>query len=368
MNQRVLAVMDRDEEYASALAAYTRSGHFAGMFRLRCFTSREAFEQFLHTPDALHSLLLVHEQDAGEMDWKRLGRTPLILVEQPPQGQDEGGIRKVFKYQPLNRLFADLAAGEPEIREGGEPVPGGRTAKVISVFSPSGGSGKTAVALNLSRLLARQGSRVLLLSLEGVHSLEPILPSSGTDRFGQLLYYLKARPDQWMSRIDPCICQESATQIYYLEPPANPQDMQELTEAEAAALVEGLAAAGFDRVVVDLESSLHSRIRGALKASDTVLWLLLDDISCAAKNRRLLRELKRYEGAEYPLSDGKIRFCLNKFTGNPPACFGEDLSIDACLPYIPEWKTASSHQIFLSSPIFTGKLAELAKSCGIPGR
>ena len=83
--------------------------------------------------------------------------------------------RELYQYQPLPMLLEQLSAmfnsyvREPTRLADSE---GGTSTKVISVYSPMGGTGKTAVALHLAHAASSYQRRTFYLNLERWNTAE----------------------------------------------------------------------------------------------------------------------------------------------------------------------------------------------------
>lgn len=355
-----LAVMDEDEEYAQMLAAFVRSEEYAGQFSLTCFSRIEAFRQHLHQAERGHALYLLHESLLEQFD-ASLIPGKLVLLSENIQADEGGAVNAVFKYQPLNQFFAKIASLCAE--SGGTPgtveAAGGRC-RVVAVYSAAGGAGKTTVALNLAQLLALQNRSVFMLNLELSSSLPSFLPSGERDCFAELLYCVRSRPQQLAVKIEQLKSYDSSTKLSYFQPPANMQELLEMSAEDVRRIVNCLAGSeAYDAIVIDLESTLHERILGALDVCDRICWIVLDDALCIRKSSSVWNEVRRRDRRERGSIGAKTCFLLNKYTGSLHHSF-DDFHLRAHLPYIPEWKSASSGEQLLSSHVFNEKLAEIA--------
>ncbi len=345
MRQIRLGVLDRDLEYLEPLKAYFRSsegGDTAKAFRLAAFTRKEALEAY-HAESGTLDLLLVGGGFTGELATLAefaavccdFGEAPLARTAEPAQR-----IPFVAKYQPLDQLTAALRtiAAERLKEEPGRPGPSTRT---VAVYSAAGGCGKSMAAWNLAAGLAYYGSRTLYASLEEFQSEHPFAEASEEDRYGRLLYYAKTDPKSLSTRLGALVQSDPKSGLFSVESLAHSGDIHSLTREETSGLIDGMRAAGYQYIVLDLPASLDERAEAALRSSDAVLWLITDDAVSSQKTARAIVEWVGRLGE--PFKD-RIVLGVNRFTGAPGMSQEAAAGLVPAfrLPYVPEWKNVAS--------------------------
>jgi cellulose biosynthesis protein BcsQ len=301
---------------------------------------------------------VIHESTAARLDLSRIPGKVVRLCDRAV-ADDEEAAGMLHKYQPLNQFFAKLATMFAE--DGAAADAPDRRCRVIAVYSASGGAGKTTVALTLAQLMALKHRRVFLLNLELFSTLPAFFAGGDDDRFARLIYYARTQPDRLAAKIEHLKSYDSATKLSYFEKPGNIQELMEMTAADVVRIVDCLVrSTAYDAIVIDLESTLHERIAGALAACDRLIWLFVDDGPCISKSLAAMDELKKREARGQLRITPKTRFVVNKFTGSLSRSFGRFGDIHGYLPYIPEWKHAVQGEQLPASPFFAEKLMQLA--------
>jgi pilus assembly protein CpaE len=175
--------------------------------------------------------------------------------------------------------------------------------RVVTVFSPKGGTGKTVTATNLSSALAKQGKRTLLLDLDLqfgdaaiVMGIEPektvydLVVAPGELDFEKLAGYTTKHP----------------CGLDILPAPLRPEDAELVTESKITRLLE-VAREAYDVIVVDTSPFFHGPMLATLDRTDELLVLCGLDVP-TLKNVRLA--LQTLELLAFPTS--RIRFVLNR--------------------------------------------------------
>ncbi|MBO9606300.1 MAG: AAA family ATPase [Paenibacillaceae bacterium] len=371
MEKTMIVFIDDDRGYLDALFAYMRGSIFRERIWLRAYASPEAYAAAIRetgrrfhlvaadvslrqqVADAGGGALFVGLED-GSGD---IGFGESISAAYSANPAD---IPRFDKYQPLSQLFsALLAIGAPQADNrgrqpaatGGEPL-----SHIVAIYSATGGAGKTTVAANLAKLLSFQGKRTFYLNLERLNSA-PMFPAAEDDiAFARLLYHVRANAELAPNRLLEATRIDNDSKVEYVPPLIHAEEMDELSAADTERLLAAIARSGHYRfVIVDLESGQHPRTMAALEQSDTVIWLLLDELQCWTKTKRQLALFARLQPEAKWMA--RTRYVMNKYTGSAvhdPLTIG--LAIDGYLPYIPAWKSVQRVEQLQGDPVFAEAL------------
>ena len=210
--------------------------------------------------------------------------------------------------QPAETIsFAIRKAHETGGRAGGHgfdrDVPRGR---VVTVFSPKGGTGKTVLSTNLAAYLAQKsGKRVLLidldlqfgdaaimLGLDPQRTMHELVQAPGTLDAGKLAGYTTRH----RSGLD------------VLAAPMRPEEAELVTESKVLQLLE-VAREAYDLVVVDTSPFFYGPMLAVLRPTDQLLMLCGLDVP-TLKNVKL--SLQTLEMLGFPSS--RVSLVLNRVT------------------------------------------------------
>jgi pilus assembly protein CpaE len=180
--------------------------------------------------------------------------------------------------------------------------------RVITVFSPKGGTGKTVMATNLSTSFAKHaGKRTLLLDLDL--------------QFGDAAIMLGIEPEKTIQdlvtapgELDPEKLAGYTTRhssgLDVLPAPIRPEDAELVTEAKLARLIE-VAKESYDVIVVDTSPFFHGPMLATLDQTDDLLLVCGLDVP-TIKNVRL--SLQTLELLSFPPE--RVRVVLNRANSN----------------------------------------------------
>ena len=190
--------------------------------------------------------------------------TKIVMVtvpQRPIEPKPDQAIDAVFVLPGgANELGVALGVGK------GAPKHKGT---IVAMYSPKGGTGKTALALNLAVILRRQGKAVALLD--------------GVMQFGAMRHVMQVPPST-RSFVDlPAagamkttlneILWEGPAGVHVLLAPSRPEEA-DLVQASDIAAAMGLLAETHDYVIVDTPSRLTEDTLAILDASSLILLIV----------------------------------------------------------------------------------------------
>src|SRR5918912_746366 len=191
-------------------------------------------------------------------------------------------------------------AGRKLAAQGGH----GRHGKIVTVFSPKGGTGKTSVATNLATALAKhQGKRTLLLDLDLQFGDAAIMLGLEPEK---TIYDLVVAPGELDSEKLAGYITRHPCGLDILPAPLRPEDAELVTEAKLAQLLDVLRES-YDVIVADTSPFFHGPMLATLDRTDELLVLCGLDVP-TLKNVRLA--LQTLELLSFPMS--RVRFVLNR--------------------------------------------------------
>lgn len=214
--------------------------------------------------------------------------------------------------QPPEALLfaARKAAGAPRPPSAAD----GDASRIVTVFSPKGGTGKTAVAANLALAIAGEGRRTLLVDLDLqfgdcaiVLGLEP----------ARTIHELATSPgDIDAEKLDGYVTRHGSS-LDLLAAPGRPEEAELVPVNRIVRLLE-VAREEYDVTVVDTSPFLHGPTLAALDHSDELLLLAILDVPTLKDVRQSLRTL---ELINFPTE--RLSLTLNRATAQVGITRGE---------------------------------------------
>jgi pilus assembly protein CpaE len=181
---------------------------------------------------------------------------------------------------------------------------GARRGQIVTVFSPKGGTGKTAVATNLACALAKhEAKRTLLLDLDLQFGDAAIVLGIEPEK---TIYDLVVAPGELDAEKLAGYTSKHPCGLDILPAPLRPEDAELVTEGKLARLLE-VARESYDVIVVDTSPFFHGPMLATLDRTDELIMLCGLDVP-TLKNVRL--SLQTLDLLSFPVD--RIKFVLNR--------------------------------------------------------
>src|SRR5919201_1549876 len=203
---------------------------------------------------------------------------------------------------PETILFAIMKASRAPRSGGGH----GNRAKIITVLSPKGGTGKTVIATNLAAAFASEGARTLLLDLDLQFGDAAIMLGLEPDK---TLYDLVVGPGELDPEKLAAFTTTHESGLDLIPAPLRPEDAELVSEHRLARLLD-VARGVYDVIVVDTSPYFHAPMLATLDRTDEILLLCAAFDVPTLKNVRL--SLKTLALLSLPAE--KISLVLNRFS------------------------------------------------------
>jgi pilus assembly protein CpaE len=239
----------------------------------------------------------------------------------------------------------------------------GDLGRILTVFSPKGGTGKTVMSSNLAAAFAKHGGRrTLLLDLDLQFGDAAIMLGIEPDK---TIYDLVVAPGELDPEKLAGYTTRHASGVDVLPAPIRPEDAELVTEAKISRLLE-VAKESYEMIVVDTSPFFHGPMLATLDSTDELLLVCGLDVP-TIKNVRL--SLQTLELLSFPTE--RIRVVLNRANSNVGMKRGE---VEAALEQRVRYEIPSDRAVPLavnrgnpavvSDPKadFTRAMREMAKS------
>jgi len=268
--QLLMAAAERDySEYLSN----TLSAKYADMFVVGLCSSQDKLNDVLSTKK--YDVILVEPEWISTMNRKNVKLILALFHEQSSLPEELRNVIKVQKYQRVSTLVSDILEHFAGVAPGFGDIKGDR-GQIVAVWSPTGGIGKTSVALAFATRCVSKGNTVTYLDLEHFSSADAYFAQAGKS-ISVLFEKLTSNAELLVKGIRQ---HDSGSGIDYFNPPDNYDDINELRKEDLITLATTCAHVS-DMTVVDLPSVCDRRVHAVLDLADIVL-LVSDDSKTAA--------------------------------------------------------------------------------------
>jgi len=166
MKKRLIVLADRDEDYLLPIQL-----KLIEVFKDNCeillITDNEYFVEYFSMPREV-DILLVNEAFYSAELHKHSIHHIFILTENESLPKSDSSEIWLYKYSGMEQMYQNMIKYgnlAPLILDSQS-----NEVKVVTVFSPAGGSGKTTISTSISQILANHRYKVLYISLESIQT------------------------------------------------------------------------------------------------------------------------------------------------------------------------------------------------------
>lgn len=296
MNKLSLVIVDHDEIYLEYLNKFL-SSTYKGKFEITCFSDDKIFLEYISTVRKKDILLIskdIYDENTDTIDAKVI----LKLVEGNEILEDKEKV--IHKYKDIKNIY-DIALKE---YLGSNPkktlkvsVENADT-KIVTVYSPVGGSGKSLIAASLSSNLSQNGKKVFYLNLEDIQSTEEYFSGNGKSSLSDIIFEVKDKASNFIEKLNSIINTDTSTGVKYLNCTDNILDIEDMDQDDMKWLLEQLLKTKiYDYIVIDTVSKYNSVYDIVLNTSDIVITPILNNKTSINKVEKFIKnqsELDKY--------------------------------------------------------------------------
>lgn len=335
-NNKTLTIVDtRDDASGGLLENLIR--RYASRVTIQVITDRQYQEEYFKT-DRHTDVLIVNSEDYGDyLKNQHIGHLFLLVSEIDMDAAYPEDVTILMKYLPEEEIFQRLDnALDEETEEEPEPISEEEhETRIVAVYSPIGGCGKSMAAYAIARKLKNLDEKVLLIGCDSTQSLSVYMESrkfAGED----LAESLKNPDEDTYWTILKYI---ERGEISYLLPFEKSLPLMNMGMKEWAALIDVVCEKkDFDYLVLDFGSVLDRDGAEVLAKAQTLILLTENNDIANRKMQRLL-------GNSELLPECDAIMIANEITGSEKIT-AEKNGIFGTIPPYGDWKEALEDPLF----------------------
>lgn len=285
-----LAIVDADKAYAKGLSEYLHC-EYGQAFDISCFTNVKSLIEHLEAGQQMDILLIDQKLYNDSLSLQRV-KTTIVLAENN-LNSEVSGKAALYKYQLGERLakgileYYDSSAGE-EFNINDKL----QSARLIAVYSPAGGAGKSTIAYNLSRQYALQGKKIMLISMESFAALSIFKAETHKHGLSYLMYLISSNAVNLQVKLDAVLEFDQNTNIHYIPREVNSLEYKDDKQFDLSLLLEFLRTqSGYDTIIFDMDTALSDRLLKMFEHCDLILNVNGGDLyskeKCESFNKQL---------------------------------------------------------------------------------
>ncbi|HHW30882.1 MAG TPA: AAA family ATPase [Clostridiaceae bacterium] len=350
MKRLTLIIVDEEKEYVDALSDFILE-NFPGKFSIYSFTNKTIFTKYMVEEYSPYDILLINPSLYDESLPEGKQGIVIFLAETIGDNCRDGNKTAIYKYQSGRAIVQEIVRIYSERRNTGKYITGNvKETKVIAVYSPAGGTGKTTLALSIGICCAKKSLRTLYINLEDIYSAGQFFDTYEKPGLSNIIYYSKLMNKDILSKIEEIKCIDPNYSLCYIGPPDSVLDLDELEPEDLQYILKELKQSGiYDLIIVDMSGGSNKKNFTIFDASDEIIFVLSQEQYCHEKTHMIMKELERYcqkAGTDYlykivpVVNKYKVSICaetVKEGTLDSPEKYNEDLfmgKIEYKIPYV----------------------------------
>jgi pilus assembly protein CpaE len=254
------------------------------------------------------------------------------FLTKPPMGDELiSAVRRAGEMARIERVkTASVRAAPASVTSAITPAMGLglglARGKVVTVYSPKGGTGCTTIAVNLGLALHNDDTRVVIVDANLQYGDVAIFFN---EHGKNTIADLAPRADELEFEIvEGVLLKHAASGIHILAAPTRPEQAEKIAADQFLKVIEFLRQM-YAYVVVDVSGYMNEVAVSAIDASDVIVLITTQDVP-AIKNTRLFLDLLQTLGIERD----RIVFVMNKFDKRIAAITPERVSENLKQPVV----------------------------------
>lgn len=294
--QLLIAAAERDySEYLS----YVLSTKYPDTFAVGICSSQEKMVDALSAKR--YDIVLGEPEWLPAISGEKVKLVLALWTEQASIPESVGDNKAIRKYQRISSIVSDILEHYAAVasRSG---APGETRGRVIAVWSPAGGVGKSSVALALAARKVSLGRSATYLSFEHFGGIEAYFPGEGKS-ISSLFEKLSSNADILVESIRQ---KDTGSGISFFKPPNNYDDINELTIDDIKMLID-VCVKDNDFLIIDLPGVCDKRTQAIFEIADSIY--VVSDGSASAEAKI---DLFCSQHCVFGDNGGKMRLILNK--------------------------------------------------------
>jgi cellulose biosynthesis protein BcsQ len=297
-------VADTDESYLLSIQLKFIEDFFEKI-DLEIITDREYFNQIFSKLQKADVLIVSEDLYNVSLQKHNISHIFLMTEQYEEDGTEDLEVYRIFKYTSIKEIFNEIlnkSADVLQIEEKRKNDP-----QIVVVYSASGGTGKTMVALGLCNSLSKNYKKVLYIDAEHIHTFQYFLSNSSSISSNDIYAKLARNGEDIYQEIKHVIRTEN---FAYIPPFKAPLISLGIMMEMYLKLIAGAKKSlDFDYIVVDTDSAFDEVKGKLIDLADRVVVVTNQSRNVVYKTNTLLSYVNG-------IKDDKYIFICNDFDKN----------------------------------------------------
>ncbi|MGL5868826.1 AAA family ATPase [Clostridium chrysemydis] len=278
-----LILADKDKNYIQGLSNYILN-NYNDKFNIICLTDKELFIEELKKLRKKDVLVVGDSFYVNTIE--NLGIRSVLILNSGSATEDKYEYPVIKKYQTGADICKEILRVHSEYNPKNiERVTNNYSdTKIISFYSPIGGSGKSILASGTAMALARSGDDILYLNLEDIQTTKVYFKGASDYTLSDLIYLVKEKDEDFKEKFSQAIIRDKVTNVLFFNSTESILDIEDITVEDITWFITELYNMNmFKYVIIDTSSKYNSVYNVILNSSSYNVIPVLKDRNSVEK-------------------------------------------------------------------------------------
>lgn len=281
----LLAIADSDRDYLKKISEELQGYQD---LTIHVYTSADKLETAMES-ETFDVLMFDPDLSDARINFSKVKMPICLYSEEAEKTSLYKECARISKYQRISRIYKEMIQAYAEKAGYSYETDHSGHMKVVAVYSPIGGSGKTTAALSIAGQAAKKGKQVLFLSLEALGS-SAILNTYQEPGIVALTEAASDKNVNFELKIKGLV-KQGTNQMYYVEGFERLADYHAVSGEEIENVIKQIQKSGVcDYLIVDLDSNSGAIEMAVMKLADKIVITEKPGELCSMKMQLFLQQ------------------------------------------------------------------------------
>ena len=311
-----IIIADTDPNYIIPLQLKFVEDYFEEI-DLEIVTDEGYFEALFSSPQKADILIISEDLYSLSIRKHNISHIFLMTEQYEEDSTADLNVNRIFKYTSIKEIFNEIAGKSADVFQNKKSI--AQETQVVLVFSASGGTGKTTIAMGVSASLTKNYKRVLYLNAARLQVFQHMLDNSSAITTSDVYAKLADPTDSIYQEIKHVIRKEIFT---YLPPFKAALMSLGVQYSVFEKIVRSAKKSGdFDYIIIDADTTFDEDKADLIGLADKVLIITDQARSSVVATNLLVSNVNGMSGEKY------IFVCNNFQKENSNALISPEISL-----------------------------------------
>lgn len=287
-------IADEDANYIVPLQ-FKFVTEFFEKIDLEIISSREYFEEHFSKPQNAEILIVSEELYDSSLQRHNISNF-FVMSETQDEGQTgELNVNRLFKYSSVKEIFNEIIGKSGDVLKSNNAQK--QETQVVMVYSASGGTGKTTIAMGIAASLTKNYKKVLYVNAAQLQCFHHMLENTTAITTTDVYTKLSTGAGNIYEQIKHVIRKES---FYYLPPFKTALMSLGLQYSVYEKIISSAKASGeYDFIIVDADITFDEEKASLLNMADKVLVIVRQGLASVIATNILVSNINGISAEKY---------------------------------------------------------------------